>query len=62
MRHPGQVRALVLLEAALMTLDREALAWAEELRAAVEEAAARDASSVAETFLRRVLGDEQLRL
>ncbi len=52
----------MLLEAALMTLDREALAWAEELRAAVEEAAARDASSVAETFLRRVLGDEQLRL
>ena len=59
LRHPGRVRALVLLEAALLTLDGEALAWAEELRAAVEEAAARDVSSVAETFLRRVLGDEQ---
>ena len=32
---------------------------AEELRAAVEEAAARDVSAVAETFLRRVLGDVQ---
>jgi len=35
------------------------MVWAEELRAAVEEAAARDVSSVAETFLRRVLGDAQ---
>jgi len=59
LRHPGRVRALVLLEAALLTLDGEALAWAEELRAAVEEAAARDVSSVAETFLRQVLGDAQ---
>src|SRR5438309_9472500 len=59
LRHPAQVRALVLLEAALLTLDREAMQWAEELRAAVEDAAARDVSSVAETFLRRVLGDEQ---
>ena len=59
LRHPSSVRALVLLEAALLTLDEEAMAWAEEVRAAVEEAAARDVSSVAETFLRRVLGDEQ---
>jgi len=59
LRHPESVRALVLLEAALLTLDGEAMAWAEELRAAVEEAAARDGASVAETFLRRVLGDEQ---
>ena len=49
----------MLLEAALLTLDGEALAWAEELRAAVEEAAAREVSSVAEMFLRRVLGDAQ---
>jgi esterase len=56
---PSSVRALVLLEAAALTLDEEAMAWAEELRAAVEEAAARDVSSVAETFLRRVLGDAQ---
>ena len=58
LRHPASVRALVLLEAASLTLDEEAMAWAEELRAAVEEAAARDVASVAETFLRRVLGDE----
>src|SRR5437870_4287405 len=59
LRHPECVRALVLLEAAALTLDDEAMAWAEELRTAVEEAAARDVSSVAETFLRRVLGDAQ---
>src|SRR5438445_455303 len=59
LRHPGSVRALALLEAALLTLDEEAMAWAEEVRKEVEEAAARDVSSVAETFLRRVLGDEQ---
>jgi len=59
LRHPGRVRALVLLEAASLSLDEQAMAWAEELRAAVEEAAARDVSSVAETFLRRVLGDAQ---
>src|SRR5438105_7435743 len=59
LRHPASVRALVLLEAALLSLDREAMQRAEELRAAVEDAAARDVSSVAETFLRRVLGDEQ---
>src|SRR5438132_658818 len=39
LRHPDRVRALVLLEAASLTLDDEAMAWAEELRAAVEEAA-----------------------
>ena len=59
LRHPANVRALVLLEAASLTLDEEALAWAEDLRAAVEEAAARDMDSVAEIFLRRVLGNEQ---
>ena len=59
LRHPASVRALVLLEAASLTLDEEALAWAEDLRAAVEEAAARDMDSVAEIFLRRVLGNEQ---
>src|SRR5437763_11780408 len=59
LRHPGSVRALVLLEAAALTFDDEALAWAERLRADVEEAAARDIASVAGTFLRRVVGDEQ---
>ena len=46
LRHSSSVRALVL--APLLTLDEEAMAWAEEVRAAVEEAAARDVSSVAE--------------
>ena len=58
LRHPERVRALVLLEAAALTLDEEALAWAGGLRVAVEEAAARDLDSVAEMFLRLVLGDE----
>src|SRR5947208_369159 len=30
LQNPGSVRALVLLEAALLTLDEEAMAWAEE--------------------------------
>src|SRR6266566_5345727 len=58
-RHPDRLRALVLLEAAALTLDAEAMTWARDLRAAVEGAAARDESNVAETFLRRVLGDKQ---
>src|SRR5437870_12043263 len=59
LQRPGSVRALVLLEAAALTFDEEAMAWADQLRADVEEAAARDVASVAETFLRGVLGDEQ---
>ena len=58
LRHPEAVRALALLEGAALTLDDEAMAWAEGLRRAVEDAAARDIDSVAETFLRPVLGDE----
>jgi len=58
LKYPDRVRALVLLEAASLTLDHEAMEWAHEVRAAVEEAAARDVSAVAETFLRRVVGDE----
>ena len=59
LRHPDRVRALVLLEAAALALDPEAMAWADDLRRAVEEAASRDISTVAETLLRRVLGDAQ---
>jgi pimeloyl-ACP methyl ester carboxylesterase len=57
LRAPEKVRALALLEAAALTLDAEAMAWANELRRTVEEAAARDPDSVAEILLRRVLGD-----
>ena len=49
----------MLLEAPSLTLDEQAMVWADELLAAVEETSARDVSSVAETFLRRVLGDAQ---
>jgi pimeloyl-ACP methyl ester carboxylesterase len=56
--HPELVRALVLLEAASLSLDPEAKAWEDALVRRVEEAAERDPSSVAETFLRVVLGDE----
>jgi esterase len=57
--HPGHVRALALLEAAALGLDAEAFAWAEDLKKKVEEAAERDVSSVAETFLPLVLGERQ---
>ena len=58
LRYPEHVRALVLLEAAALTLDDWAMVWAGMLRAEVEETAARSVESVAETFLRKVLGDE----
>jgi pimeloyl-ACP methyl ester carboxylesterase len=58
LREPELVRALALLEAASLPLDPEAMAWGEALRDKVEAAAARDIGSVAETFLREVLGDE----
>jgi len=59
LRQPDDVRALILLEAASLTLDEEAMAWANELRTKVEEAAARDPDSIAEAFLRVVVGDAQ---
>ena len=49
----------MLLEAAILSLDEEASAWADGLLRTVEEAAATDPASVAETFLRAVLGDAQ---
>jgi pimeloyl-ACP methyl ester carboxylesterase len=59
LREPGLVRALVLLEAASLSLDDEARAWADRIERDVEDAAARDPASVAETFLRAVAGDER---
>ena len=55
---PELVRALVLLEAPIFGLDPDARAWEEALVQRVEEAAERDPASVAETFLRVVLGDD----
>lgn len=57
-RYPEKVRALALLEPAILTLDPEALAWARPLTEQVLAAEAVDPSSVAEGFLRAVVGDE----
>jgi len=59
LRHPELVRALALLEAALMSLDDHAMAWADALADRLEEAAERDPDSVSETFFRQVAGDAQ---
>jgi esterase len=58
--HPDRVRALVLLDGAPPTLDEEAQAWTEELRAAAEEAASRDLASVAGVLFDRVAGEGAL--
>lgn len=57
LRRPNLVRALVLLEAPVFGLDPAMNAYDDGLLQAVEEAAAKDVSLVAETFLRSVLGD-----
>lgn len=58
MRHPDHVRALVLLEASIMSLfDGEARAYYEALRDRIEAVAAKDPRSVTETLYREVLGD-----
>ncbi|NKX51893.1 alpha/beta hydrolase, partial [Arthrobacter deserti] len=56
-RSPDKVRALVLLEPAVFTLDPEAAAWADRLRQRVLQAAREDPGAAAETVLREVLGD-----
>ncbi|MFP5368322.1 MAG: alpha/beta fold hydrolase, partial [Actinomycetes bacterium] len=56
-RYPAHVRALVLLEAAVFTIDPEASAWAAEIRSNAVRAAEEDPYSVSETVLRAALGD-----
>ncbi|MFD4422647.1 alpha/beta fold hydrolase [Agromyces sp. NPDC058484] len=56
-REPRAVRALVLLEPAVFTLDDADRAWADALRHRVLDAEARDPSIVAETVIRDALGD-----
>jgi pimeloyl-ACP methyl ester carboxylesterase len=56
-RVPEKVRALVLLEPALFTVDTQAAAWAERLRHGVLQHAAVDPSSASETVIRVALGD-----
>jgi pimeloyl-ACP methyl ester carboxylesterase len=58
-RHfPDKVKALVLLEPALFTIDPDADSWARELRKRVLEATGADASRAAEIVLRDALGDD----
>jgi pimeloyl-ACP methyl ester carboxylesterase len=57
-RFPETVRALVLLEPALFTVDRDASAWADRLRRIVLEAAEDDPASASAVVIRDALGDE----
>jgi pimeloyl-ACP methyl ester carboxylesterase len=57
-RHPGSVRALVLLEPAVFTVDPQAAAWASALRQRILEATADDPSRASEAVMRVALGDE----
>jgi esterase len=59
LRHPGLVRALVLLEPADIVIDGVAEPWEQKLKQTVEQAAASDPDRVAEALLRSVLDDEQ---
>ena len=57
-RFPDKVRALVLLEPALFTVEPQAAAWAAQLRRRVMLAAAEYPSSASEVVCREALGDE----
>jgi pimeloyl-ACP methyl ester carboxylesterase len=57
LRYPDRVRALALLEAAMLSMSEAATRWAAELEERVFAAAEVDISTVAETFLRSVAGD-----
>ncbi|MBI3971668.1 MAG: alpha/beta hydrolase [Chloroflexi bacterium] len=57
LRYPDRVRALVLLEAAILCLSPGARQWNEELHERVMSAAARGIDTVGEVLLRNVLGD-----
>lgn len=56
-RFPRKVKALVLLEPGVFTVDPEANAWAERLRLKVLRAAAHDPASASEAVVREALGD-----
>lgn len=57
LRHPQDIRALVLLEGDVPAVSEEQTRWIGEISDAVFSAAERDAGSVAETLLRAVAGD-----
>jgi pimeloyl-ACP methyl ester carboxylesterase len=56
-RFPDKVKALVLLEPALFTIDPDADAWARSLRLRVLERSAGRPGLLAETVIREALGD-----
>lgn len=56
-RFPDKVKALVLLEPALFTIDPHADAWARDLCRTVLERSARQPELLSEAVLREVLGD-----
>jgi esterase len=56
-RYPDQVRALILLEAAIVGLSVDADRWLETVNERVRVAAGRDMGSVGEIFIRSVIGD-----
>ncbi len=56
LRHPGLLRALVLLEPALLTLVPEAVAWEARLRERLRAAASEGIDRVGEAFIGEVLG------
>jgi pimeloyl-ACP methyl ester carboxylesterase len=56
--HPDKVKALVLLEPAVFTVDAEAAAWAARLRHQVLQASSTDPSSASEVVIRAALADE----
>jgi len=57
-RYPDKVKALVLLEPALFTVDPVADAWAKKLRSRVLERAAGHNEGHAEAVIRQALGDD----
>ena len=57
-RFPDHVKALALLEPAMLTLDPEGQDWLDSLRQRTLKAGAIDISSVAKVFLQDVVGDE----
>jgi pimeloyl-ACP methyl ester carboxylesterase len=57
LRYPDHVRALALLEAALLSMSEAGTRWAAGVTSRVLAAADADMSSAAETSLRAVLGD-----
>jgi len=61
LRYPDLVRALVLLEAAVLNLSPEARAWEDGVHERIRAAAARGIDTVGETFIGDILGADAWR-